>query len=135
MTFAYLILAHKNPNQVLRLVNILAANNTYFFIHADKKADETLFKSVVGSHENVFFCECRKTVNWGGFSVHPFFAYMRDMFLEYWSKTNGLIDYFLIDYCIIVGYDKIPVIRNAINKISYSNPQVFGLAQKFGQRI
>ncbi|MDR1581805.1 MAG: beta-1,6-N-acetylglucosaminyltransferase [Prevotellaceae bacterium] len=69
MTFAYLILVHKNPNQVLRLVNILTANNTYFVIHVDKKTDETLFKSIIGSRENVFFCECRKIVKRGGFSV------------------------------------------------------------------
>jgi glycosyltransferase involved in cell wall biosynthesis len=65
----------------------------------------------------------------GGRKGHPFFAYMRDMLLEYWSRTNELIDYFLTDYCIIIACDKIPVIRNVINKIPYFNPQVFELAQ------
>jgi glycosyltransferase involved in cell wall biosynthesis len=65
----------------------------------------------------------------GGQKGHLFFAYMRDMLLEYWNRTNVLIDYFLTDYCIIIAYDKISVIRNVINKIPYFNPQVFELAQ------
>jgi hypothetical protein len=36
MTFAYLILAHKNLNQVLRLVNALTTGDTYFVIHVDR---------------------------------------------------------------------------------------------------
>jgi glycosyltransferase involved in cell wall biosynthesis len=68
MTFAYLILAHKNPNQLLRLVNALTANGVYFFIHIDKKMEESAFKSVI-ANDNVVFCKNRKTVNWGGFSM------------------------------------------------------------------
>jgi glycosyltransferase involved in cell wall biosynthesis len=68
MTFAYLILVHKNPGQLLRLVNVLKADRVYFFIHVDGKIDETLFKSIINGN-NIFFCEHRKIVNWGGFSV------------------------------------------------------------------
>jgi glycosyltransferase involved in cell wall biosynthesis len=68
MTFAYLILAHKNPSQLLRLVNALKTDEVYFFIHVDGKVDETPFKFIING-DNIFFCECRKIVNWGGFSV------------------------------------------------------------------
>jgi glycosyltransferase involved in cell wall biosynthesis len=68
MTFAYLILAHKNPGQVLRLVKALSTANTCFFIHIDRKVDETPFKSVI-TGDNIFFCKNRKIVNWGGFSM------------------------------------------------------------------
>ncbi|MDR1169523.1 MAG: glycosyltransferase [Prevotellaceae bacterium] len=68
MTFAYLILAHKNPGQLSRLVNALTATGVYFFIHIDKKAEENAFKSLI-TGDNVFFCKNRKTVNWGGFSM------------------------------------------------------------------
>jgi glycosyltransferase involved in cell wall biosynthesis len=68
VTFAYLILAHKNPSQLLRLVNALTTPDTYFFIHIDKKVKEEIFKSVI-TGANVFFCKNRKSVNWGGFSM------------------------------------------------------------------
>jgi glycosyltransferase involved in cell wall biosynthesis len=68
MTFAYLILAHKNPNQLLRLANTLRGTDTYIFIHIDKRVEESAFKSVI-AYDNVFFCKNRKTVNWGGFSM------------------------------------------------------------------
>jgi glycosyltransferase involved in cell wall biosynthesis len=69
MTFAYLILVHKNPGQLLRLVNALTTSDTWFFIHIDRKTDEAPFKSVLGERENVFFCEHRKDVVWAGFSI------------------------------------------------------------------
>jgi glycosyltransferase involved in cell wall biosynthesis len=68
MTFAYLILTHKKPYQVLRLVNALTTENTYFIIHIDNKIDETPFRLSIGDRENIFFCKHRKTVNWAGFS-------------------------------------------------------------------
>jgi glycosyltransferase involved in cell wall biosynthesis len=68
MTLAYLILANKNPARLLRLVDALTAGGTYFFIHIDKKMDETPFKSIIEERENVFFCEHRKIVNRAGFS-------------------------------------------------------------------
>jgi hypothetical protein len=40
MTFVYLISAHKNPNQILRLVNVLIVDNIYCIIHADNKTYE-----------------------------------------------------------------------------------------------
>jgi glycosyltransferase involved in cell wall biosynthesis len=69
MTFAYLILAHKNPLQLLRQINALATDGTSFFIHIDGKTDDRPFKSAVGACKNVFFCRNRKNVNWGGFSM------------------------------------------------------------------
>jgi hypothetical protein len=51
------------------------------------------------------------------------------MFLEYWNRKNEQIDYFLIDHCIFIAYNKIPAIRKMINKIPHSNLQVFSLSQ------
>jgi len=38
MKIAYIILAHKNPDQIKRLVLRLNTEGTSFFIHIDKKA-------------------------------------------------------------------------------------------------
>ncbi|MDR1886420.1 MAG: glycosyltransferase, partial [Prevotellaceae bacterium] len=89
MTFAYLILAHKNPSRLLRMVDALTADGTYFFIHVDKKTDETPFKSIIGERENVFFCERRKTVNRAGFSlVEATMELIREMIIH-----AGIPDY------------------------------------------
>ena len=36
-----------------------------------------------------------------------------------------LIDYFLIDYIIALGYEEIPLIKELINDIPYSNPNLY----------
>jgi hypothetical protein len=67
----------------------------------------------------------------GGQKRHPLFAIIRDMLLEYWKRNVELIDYLLFDYYITIAYDRIPVIRNALNRIPYSNNQVCTLVQYF----
>ena len=41
MNIAYLILAHKNPPQLARLINTLSTSDSSFFIHVDKKSGKT----------------------------------------------------------------------------------------------
>lgn len=47
MKHAVLILAHNNPNQLARLVNVLDSDSFDFFIHVDQKAPIDLFKAAV----------------------------------------------------------------------------------------
>lgn len=63
MKVAYLILAHKNPEQVKRLLNLL---NSDVYVHIDKKSnlDEFYIK-----RNNFFFIKERVDVNWGGFTM------------------------------------------------------------------
>jgi hypothetical protein len=42
---------------------------------------------------------------------------MNDFFATYMSKHDNLIDYFLIDYAISVGYDNIPAIKEMIDGV------------------
>ena len=69
MNFAYLILAHKNPGQLGRLVKNLLSENIFVFIHIDNKTDEKPFRALLAGYDHVIFCKRRITVKWGGFSV------------------------------------------------------------------
>lgn len=66
---AYLIQAHSDPGNLLRLINALDDTND-FFIHIDKKSDITPFYQLLKEKNNVFFLEGQKRIKvyWGGFS-------------------------------------------------------------------
>lgn len=69
MEIAYLVLAHRYPEQLIRLILRLNTENTLFFIHFDKKTDEKIFCHIVNSlsHlKNVYFLK-RHSVYWGDF--------------------------------------------------------------------
>jgi DNA-binding transcriptional MerR regulator len=65
----------------------------------------------------------------GGRKGNVFFAFMRDIFLEYWKKETTIIHYFFIDYCISIACYNIPAVRDMLEKIPCSNPQVFGMSR------
>ena len=65
---AYLILAHKDPEQIKRLSNRLAKTGDVF-IHIDKKSDIKPFIAAIKDNESVFFTEARHSVNWAGWSM------------------------------------------------------------------
>ncbi|MBN2109289.1 MAG: hypothetical protein JW832_17810 [Deltaproteobacteria bacterium] len=67
MQIAYLILAHNNPEHLLRLIHSLSTTNSSFFIHIDKKTPFYLFERAQAP--NVFFSKRRITVHWGEFSL------------------------------------------------------------------
>jgi hypothetical protein len=69
MKIAYLILAHKNPTQLARLVGALSGPNI-FYIHIDRKMCEDEFRSALQPFKAVVhFSRERVTINWGGFSL------------------------------------------------------------------
>lgn len=59
MRIAYLIPAHMDPKQLCRLVDALDVENNAFYIHIDKKRDQSCFEAAVGSRENVHFIKKR----------------------------------------------------------------------------
>lgn len=65
MRVAHLIMAHRNPSQLLRLIKKLEHPDADFYIHIDKKVDITIFKELV----NVTFITNRTSINWGGYST------------------------------------------------------------------
>jgi len=67
----YLIAVHKNPEQVVRLVRKLDTKSTSFYLHVDKKADNEIYRRLVGDLDdlpNVHFLKRRK-VYWGHFGL------------------------------------------------------------------
>ena len=53
----------------------------------------------------------------------PFFVYK--FLCVYWYKYNNLVDYFLIDYIIAYVYNHSKNFRNEIDKLPYSNPNIY----------
>jgi hypothetical protein len=60
MNIAYIILAHKLPDQLIRLVRKLNTLSACFFIHIDKKTDSNTFekiKTALREFDNVYFLD------------------------------------------------------------------------------
>lgn len=59
MNIAYIIICHKNFEQIMRLVNVLQHKNAYFFIHIDKKVNACSFCSSIEKtqSENIFIVQ------------------------------------------------------------------------------
>lgn len=65
----YLILAHKNFQQLNRLINRLDDGFSHFIIHLDASADLLLLKNTLGEKQNLYFVEKREDCIWGDFSI------------------------------------------------------------------
>lgn len=57
----------------------------------------------------------------------------RDFFYAYWSQYDKLIDYFLIDYVMDLGYRTIPAMKQLIDAVKPSNQHVMDLDRAFNQ--
>ena len=57
MTRNYIILAHKNPIQLSRLINRLDDDHSNFYIHIDKSTDIREFKINIQKKQNIYFIE------------------------------------------------------------------------------
>lgn len=65
----YLILVHKNFNQLKRLIHVLEDGASCFIIHLDASANLEELKTVLAKTENVFFIDKREDCIWGDFSI------------------------------------------------------------------
>ena len=63
---AVLILAHRNPNQLHRLINKFDSELFDIYIHVDKKVN---FDEYYLEKNNCYFIDSRVDVKWGGFSL------------------------------------------------------------------
>ncbi|WP_316814884.1 beta-1,6-N-acetylglucosaminyltransferase [Pedobacter nyackensis] len=68
MRTAHILIVHKNPNQLERLIKRLKHPDFDFYIHVDKKVDISDFL-YLKELENVFFIKNRVVCNWGGYST------------------------------------------------------------------
>ncbi len=71
MKIAYIILVHKNPEQLMRLVSRLNSSEASFFIHIDKKTKNEVYQQFVNGLDhlpNVYFLK-RYLSRWGEFGL------------------------------------------------------------------
>lgn len=93
MKIAYLILVHKNPKQIKRLVNLL---NGDIYIHIDKKCDKRNFYI---DNQKVKYITERINIHWGGFS-------MVQATLKLISTAKKHYNY---DYYVLLSGDDYPI--------------------------
>ena len=64
---AFIVAAHAYPQLLEHTIQMLEADNHFFFIHVDKKTkDMAPWQEMTSHHKNVFLLEERMPVNWGG---------------------------------------------------------------------
>ena len=51
----------------------------------------------------------------------PLFGFTRDCLIAYWRKHNIDIDYLLMDYIMILGYETVPEIRASVDSLEDNN--------------
>lgn len=116
---AFLVIAHKQPLLVKRIVERLQSNNHYFFIHIDKNNKEfDAFKSALNAIDNVVFIE-RMEVYHGGISLV-------DCELEL-LKSSFDFDVKIDYYHLISGQDYPLVSNNVFDAFFESNEKSYML--------
>lgn len=96
MRIAHLIIAHKNPLQLERLLKKMQHPNFDFYIHLDKKIDMADFK-YLEEIDRVKFIKNRVVCNWGGYST------LQAMLNSLREVLNNEIDYTF--YNLLSGQD------------------------------
>lgn len=69
MKICHLVLAHKHPLLLGRLLKNLAHPNAQTYVHVDRKFDCHPFRDAAKSLSNVRFVKMRTTLHWGGPSI------------------------------------------------------------------
>jgi Core-2/I-Branching enzyme len=124
MNIAYLILAHNQPGQLVRLLERLNGNNVHFFIHVDKKSpDIETIKKATDGFPNAKVVSNHK-VYWMGFNMvlatidllelayrsgidFKYFVLLSG--LDYPIKSNEYIHRFFEEHhCDFIDYHDIP---------------------------
>lgn len=57
------------------------------------------------------------------------FIFIKDCFNKYWEKNDILIDYFLVDYLMLLAFEFFEVLRTDINNLDYHGNNRFLLEQ------
>jgi len=104
MQLNYVILVHKNPLQLSRLVKRLSATDVHFYIHIDKAVSSQPFKDILAPYSNLHFVEEKDRVNitWGDFSMVQATLNIMKMILS--EKKSG--------YCILLSGQDYPIKSN-----------------------
>lgn len=105
MVLNYIILAHKNPEQLLRLIKRLNTTNVFFYLHIDKLSKSSLFFNLFKKFSNVYFVSDENRVNciWGDISiVKATINTIKDVLINT-NSSNG--------YCILLSGEDYPLMN------------------------
>lgn len=72
MSSVFLVLAHRDPDQLARLLGELVGPSRRVYVHVDARAGLTPFRAaaaLAGAAERVHWVRDRRSVRWGGWSV------------------------------------------------------------------
>lgn len=61
--------------------------------------------------------------------------FMQEMFYSYWALFDVQINYLMMDYMLLFGYNKIPAIKAEIDMIPYHSPNLHESRYLFNQKI
>lgn len=59
--------------------------------------------------------------------------FLDDALMEYWERSNSLLDYFLLDYLIEIAYEEFPSIRKEIDRVPYTGDNPHWLNYHFNE--
>lgn len=58
---------------------------------------------------------------------NPILLNLRNILFEYWKTHLNLINYFLVDYCIELSYEKFDNLKQIIDEVPFNNPHLHDL--------
>ncbi len=104
MNINYIILAHKNPQQIQRLVNRLNTEDCSFYIHIDKGVDISPFITALKTHKNVLYLnnKLREYGTWGDIGIVKATIAILSQIVK--DKRNG--------YCVLLSGQDYPLKNN-----------------------
>lgn len=117
MKITYIILAHKNPTQLRRLILKLMEPWTRFYIHIDRNVEIDPFKKAISKNDKIFFLEEneREPGNWGNIGIVKGTLNAMDQVIKE-NKTGT---------CILLSGQDYPLVKNRdILSFFNSNPQI-----------
>ncbi|GGK58663.1 beta-1,6-N-acetylglucosaminyltransferase [Rufibacter glacialis] len=103
MDINYVILAHKNPEQIKRLVERLKSVKTRFFIHVDKNVEIDLFKKALPEDDKIFYLRDREDGTWGDVGIVKATIIALEQIVN--KKCTG--------YCVLLSGQDYPIKSNA----------------------
>ena len=118
----YLILSHKNPQQICRLINRLDDGSSQFFVHVDLKSDLKEFE-ILNSLKNTHIIPERENCIWGDFSIVKATLHLLDNSIksgnegftillsgqDYPIKSNQFINQFLSEHSDFNFIEVVPI--------------------------
>lgn len=123
------IISHAHFSDILRMALLEKYGGAWIdaTVFISQPLPETLFTAELYTAKSVnnfayYISRSRWTgYFWCGKHDFPLWHFVKDMLIEYWEHSDDIIDYLLMDYVIEIAYQKIPVIRHALDMLPDNN--------------